>query len=167
MEGKKYVRSYEFYRATGLHKNEYTRWILGVFRLGVPGTDYFPAPENVQGRTLVYRLRFYFGIDFSIGLCLMIKRREALALRQALTEKKENCLTTEIRNINLTNSVYPQLKDVKFASQIHQLDIAGNVLAKFSSVSEASKATGVSAGNIKRACSGYLKTTNGFKWECV
>ncbi len=167
LEGKKYVKSLEFYTTTGLARTNYTTWLISVFKLGKAGIDYFPAPENVQGKTLRYRLRFYLGIDFSIGLCLMIKRREALALRQTLTDKKDNCLTTEIKNINLTNAVYPPLKDVKFASQIHQLDIAGNIVAKYVSVSEASKATGISAGNIRRACSGHLKTTNGFKWECV
>lgn len=146
----------------------YTNWVIGVLQLGNAGVDYFPAPENIQGRTLRYRLRFYFGIDFAIGLCLMAKRREALLVREGLTQKRDmDCGATEIRNINLTNAIYPPLKDVKFASQIHKLDIAGNILAKYSSVTEAAKDNKIEPGNIRRACSGHLKTTGGFKWECV
>jgi phage anti-repressor protein len=86
---KKMVHSFAFYRAVGLKRCNYTRWLnRTVFEIGVPGEDYVPAKENVAGRTVRFRLRYYFTIDFAIALCLVVKRKEALALRQLLIKNK-------------------------------------------------------------------------------
>jgi hypothetical protein len=86
---KKMVHSFEFYRATCLKRQNYTRWLVEtVFEIGKMDEDIFPASENVAGRTIRYRLRYYFDIEFAIGLCLVAKRKEALLLRQFLIDNK-------------------------------------------------------------------------------
>ena len=46
-----------------------------------------------------------------------------------------------------------------------QLDKANNVLAEYSSITEASKATNVNGGNISSVCNNKLKTAGGFQWK--
>ena len=87
VNGRQMVHSFEFYKATGLKMTNYTRWLretaldIGEFR-----KDYIPAPENVAGRTLRFRLRYYFDIEFAIALCLVVRRRESLELKDYLFE---------------------------------------------------------------------------------
>lgn len=89
IEGAKMVHSFEFYKATGLKRCNYTRWTMEcVLNCGVPGRDYIPAPENVTGRTVRFRLRYYLEIDFAIALSIFIKRKEALQVRDHLLEAK-------------------------------------------------------------------------------
>jgi phage anti-repressor protein len=87
IDGRKMVYSFEFYLASGLVPRNYTRWMMDiVLPLGVPSKDYVPAPENVSGRTLRFRLRYYFDIEFAKGLCLVMKRKEAQKIRDFLIE---------------------------------------------------------------------------------
>jgi len=89
LEGKKMVHSFEFYKALCLRSNNYTRWIREtVFEIGKENVEFFPASENVAGRTIRFRLRYYFDLEFAIGLCLVAKRKEALQLRQFLIDSK-------------------------------------------------------------------------------
>jgi hypothetical protein len=89
--GKKTVKSLVFYKATGLRRENYTRWLTEtVLLIGRPGVDYFAAPENVAGRTIRFRLRYYFELEFAIGICLVVKRKEALAMREFLIDCRDN-----------------------------------------------------------------------------
>jgi hypothetical protein len=86
---KKMVHSFEFYKATCLKRQNYTRWLMEtVFEIGKLEKDIFPASENVAGRTIRFRLRYYFDLEFAIGLCLVAKRKEALQLREFLINNK-------------------------------------------------------------------------------
>lgn len=49
--------------------------------------------------------------------------------------------------------------------QILQLDLSGNIVAKYSSIKEASEITGISLANISSACSGRRLNAGGFKWK--
>lgn len=87
--GKTVVNSFEFYKELGLRRQHYTRWIMeNVYLIGVQPDDYFPTEDNMPGRTMRYRFRFYFTIDFAIGLCMMARRKEALELRRFLIANK-------------------------------------------------------------------------------
>ena len=46
-----------------------------------------------------------------------------------------------------------------------QLNLNGELIHEFYSVSEAGRQTGINQGNISRCCIGKVKTAGGFKWE--
>lgn len=46
-----------------------------------------------------------------------------------------------------------------------QYDLEGNLIATYKSASEAARATGGNARNIRLVCDGKRKTTNGYKWK--
>jgi hypothetical protein len=48
--------------------------------------------------------------------------------------------------------------------KVKQFDVDGNCVSEFESMSEASKATGISTGNISRSCRKNIKT-NGYLWQ--
>lgn len=47
---------------------------------------------------------------------------------------------------------------------VYQLDLVGNIVGQFRSMSEASRQTGCSVSKISLVCSGKRKTTGGYKW---
>lgn len=51
--------------------------------------------------------------------------------------------------------------------KVIQLDLAGNKIAEYSSISKASMTTGIDRSSIGRCCNsdGYHKTAGGYKWE--
>ena len=51
--------------------------------------------------------------------------------------------------------------------KVYQLDMDGEILAQFSSMEKASKATGAHRNTISLACRGKLKTFGGYKWRFV
>ena len=48
--------------------------------------------------------------------------------------------------------------------QIYQYDLKGNLIATYSSKSDASRITGIDASSIGKVCRGERKTCGGFKW---
>jgi hypothetical protein len=50
------------------------------------------------------------------------------------------------------------------ATEVMQYDMEGNFVARYPSVTFASKATGISAPQISRSLNGYLKQTHGFRF---
>lgn len=48
---------------------------------------------------------------------------------------------------------------------VNQIDSEGKVIAKYSRISEASRATGVYATSIVRCAKGKMKTSGGYRWE--
>jgi hypothetical protein len=93
IEGRKMVHSFEFYKATGLLRNNYRRWIKETaLCIGKPTKDYLPAPGNIEkvkaflpGKN---RIRYFFDLEFAISLCLVVRTREALLLRDYLIEQR-------------------------------------------------------------------------------
>ena len=55
----------------------------------------------------------------------------------------------------------------KNCQKVVQLDLMGNKIAEYNSISDASRATGINSSNIGRCCTGdgYHKTAGGYKWE--
>lgn len=47
---------------------------------------------------------------------------------------------------------------------VYQLDLDGNILGEFKSMSEAHRQTGCNVSKISLVCSGERKTTGGYKW---
>jgi hypothetical protein len=92
VDNRKMVRSIEFYRATGLLRNNYTRWMNETaLTIGEAGTDYIPCPGNIErkeiSRFINYRIRYYFSIDFAIILCGVARRKEAILLMHFLRKQ--------------------------------------------------------------------------------
>lgn len=53
----------------------------------------------------------------------------------------------------------------KLSKSVYQYDINGNFIKQWNSVSEVSRVTGFSKGNISLNCRGGSITCNGFKWS--
>lgn len=93
VEGVKVVNSIDLYKASGLKKQNYTRWMMyTVFPLGNLGTDYFPAPDNIERKAISvfikHKLRYYLEIEFAMILCAVIRRKEAIQLKEFLKTNK-------------------------------------------------------------------------------
>lgn len=170
LNDKKYILSIEFYRTVGLRMCNYTRWVISALEVGKPGIDYFPSPENVQGRTIRFRLRYFFEIDFSIGLCLTIKySKKASELRQFLVSKKSDCDTEQIKYIPLSNPAAP-IRDVDYYKNSRQkkaiqYDLNGIKIKEYSTVIEAAKCNNVYGSHIHAVCRGLRNTAGGFRWK--
>ena len=54
---------------------------------------------------------------------------------------------------------------IVLAKPVLQLDLQGNVIAKFKSQSEAKRMTGISNCTISEVCLGKRKTAGGYKWR--
>ncbi|RLI49672.1 hypothetical protein DRO61_04785 [Candidatus Bathyarchaeota archaeon] len=53
----------------------------------------------------------------------------------------------------------------KWERKVKQFSLDGKLLAEYDSITEASKASGVSVSGISRVCRGNGKTSGGYKWE--
>jgi len=90
-------------------------------------------------------------------------------------EMKERAKEGKIRNgvyrkpsdwtLSLSNKKRMQQFNVKSRKQVEQLDEYGNILAKFESAHDASKATGASQGSISNVCLGRHQKAKGFRWR--
>jgi hypothetical protein len=93
IDSRKMVYSFEFYKSTGLKRCNYRRWIMDTaLSIGKPNDDYLPAPGNIEkvkeflpGKN---RIRYFFDLEFAISLCLVVRTREALLLREFLIEQR-------------------------------------------------------------------------------
>ena len=48
---------------------------------------------------------------------------------------------------------------------VNQLDKEGNFIARFESMSEAARVTGIGSNFISPACSGKIRFAGGYRWE--
>ena len=74
-------------------------------------------------------------------------------------------ITTRYENVKRS---WQERKDCKIIDRhrsVIQMNMDGNVLGVFSSISEAHRSTGVFNSNISYACSGKRKTAGGYKWK--
>lgn len=53
----------------------------------------------------------------------------------------------------------------KAAKPVEQLDLLGNVIARYESAHEAERQTGIRNGNISLCCNGKGKTASGYRWR--
>lgn len=93
IEGVKVVNSFELYKASGLVPQNYTRWMLyTVFPLGSMGIDYFPATDNIERKSISqfikHKLRYHLEIEFAMILCAVIRRKEAIQIKEFLKANK-------------------------------------------------------------------------------
>jgi phage anti-repressor protein len=89
IDGRMMVKSFEFYQLSGLHRPNYTRWVTEtVLGVGAINQDYIPAPVVQTKDKKRIRVRYYFDIDFAIGLCLLVRRDLSLDLRNFLIISK-------------------------------------------------------------------------------
>jgi len=54
---------------------------------------------------------------------------------------------------------------LKAAKPVEQLDLLGNVIARYESAHDAERKTGIRNGNIANCCVGKGKTSGGYKWR--
>jgi hypothetical protein len=163
LQGKRLVYSFEFYNAIALRRCNYTRWMMNtVFDVGRVGVDFFPAPENVAGRTIRFRLRYYFDLDFAISLCLVAKRKEAQGLRKYLMGVKNNEIPASMHSIPITHEKAP-----KHTIGVIKSDLQGKIIKEYNSLKEASIDSGISHQHIYYACFRVDGEYGGFKWRYV
>jgi hypothetical protein len=83
------VLSLDYYKYVGLVPQNYTRWMKDtVFMVGEKGKDYWPTPYNIECKGYETRLRYFFTVDFAIKLCYVVRRNEAMQLKEFLMENK-------------------------------------------------------------------------------
>lgn len=92
VDGKRVVKSFDFYKTTGLLRNNYTRWMTETaLSIGEPGEDFFPCPGNIERKEISvfikYRIRYYFSVPFAIILCGVARRKEAMQLMAYLKKQ--------------------------------------------------------------------------------
>lgn len=63
------------------------------------------------------------------------------------------------------NSIHAYKAGLNTTVSVEQYDLNGNLLATFSSIIEAERATGVHNPNITKVIKGIRKTAGGFKWK--
>ena len=66
---------------------------------------------------------------------------------------------------NIKHAYQIGLAENKNKIMVNQYDLKGNLLKSYNSILEASKETGVSAGNISMCLKGKRKTSNKFIWK--
>ena len=82
-------------------------------------------------------------------------------------ESKWNIHRVQMQRIRAKfGPLYPERKSQKL-KVVQQLDLAGNIIKEFNSVTMASKETGISQAQISQVCLGYKYYTKagGFKWK--
>ena len=58
-----------------------------------------------------------------------------------------------------------RIQESSHKKEVLQKDVDGNVLNIYDSLSNASRITGISLGNISSCCNKRVKTAGGFIWE--
>lgn len=85
-------------------------------------------------------------------------------MRQA--RKQQNQYVSRIGNrAPRSNETKRKIQDMSRKKAVLQKDIDGNILNTYSSLSNASRITGVNLGNISSCCNGRIFTAGGFVWE--
>ena len=84
---------------------------------------------------------------------------------ETVNHKDENKLNNNVSNLEWLN----RGDNIRYSNNkpVLQLDKVGNVVKQFSSISEASKQTGINMSNICQACRSRLKTAGGYVWLYV
>ena len=84
----------------------------------------------------------------------------------------ENKLNNDLSNLewctvreNLVHGTRMKRIAEKCFKKVIQLDLNGNVLSEFESMTQAEQETGVFASNISHCCNGRAKSAGGFKWR--
>ena len=78
--------------------------------------------------------------------------------RMAQTRKNMKFSDLHLRNLQISHAISQ-------GKIVEQIDANGNVMARFSSISEAARNMGVSANSISHACNGLTKSSCGYVWK--
>lgn len=83
------IDSFELYHTAGMGKTNYTRWMTDtVLPLGCAKKDYLPSLYNIRTKMKLKRsrLRYYLKIDFAISICLLMRRKKSIEIRNFLIQ---------------------------------------------------------------------------------
>jgi phage anti-repressor protein len=81
------INSFELYHTAGMRRSNYTRWMSEtILPLGCDKKDYEPAPNNKRYNRK--KLRYYLKIDFAISICLLMRRKKSIEIRNFLIQVK-------------------------------------------------------------------------------
>lgn len=87
------------------------------------------------------------------------KGRSVVNKGMPMSQEQKQLLSKICKQTYLNGRVNPNRKAV------YQLDLDGNIIAEYESMTDADKATGVSFKKISLCCKGLQKTCGGFKWK--
>lgn len=71
------------------------------------------------------------------------------------------------RQENDSHVQHPINKGCYTPIQVQQLDLQGNIINEFESMSEAARQTGCNISHISQVCNGKRRTTGGYQWRKV
>jgi phage anti-repressor protein len=89
ISGNKVIDSFELYHAAGMMRSNYTRWMTDtVLQLGCDKKDYIPATDNkmTNKKGSRKRIRYYLKLDFAISICLLMRRKKSMEIRNFLMQ---------------------------------------------------------------------------------
>ena len=98
------------------------------------------------------------------------KRKMSIAISKAMTGKKAShetrlAMSKAHKAKPMTESRKKQLTDCRIKRPVEQLDLNGNVIARFSRLIDAANSVNASRGNICSVCRGINLTCKGYKWR--
>lgn len=145
-----------------------------IYPLFAPEDD-FINDINMQGVTKAYRKRLKKGelkardyerelraesikmIDVVDDMVEMRREKAQEEFQELMTQKRKKKAEANKRNEKKTSNAVPVI----------QMDLDGNEIARFESMREATRITGIDATHISCACSGLYgrKTANGYRWK--
>ena len=137
--------------------------------------DDFINDINMQGVTKKYRRRLKNGvltardyerelraesvkmIDVVSDMVEMRREKAQEEFQELMARKRLKKIEANKRNEGKTNNAVPVI----------QMDLNGNEIARFESMKEATRVTGIDTTHISCACSGLYgrKTANGYRWK--
>lgn len=145
-----------------------------IYPLFAPEDD-FINDVNMQGVTKAYRKRLKKGelkardyerelraesvkmIDVVSDMVEMRREKAQEEFQELMARKRLKKIEANKRNEGKTNNAVPVI----------QMDLDGNEIARFESMKEATRVTGIDTTHISCACSGLYgrKTANGYRWK--
>lgn len=78
-------------------------------------------------------------------------------------ESKYNAIKNSDGSVNLKED-YEKIYKNANKKKVLQIDLAGNIVSEYGSISEVERKTGFLTSNISACCSGVSKTSNGYVW---
>ena len=152
---KNYYSTHEISEET---RNKKRRWNSGQFKKGVPH-ECSPETRKKISEALIGRK----------GKPLTEEERkhlsEVMKARGTTIQMLENITPHQFQKGHPPNEKSMNTLRQKYSKKVVQYDLNGNEIAIHSSITEASKAIGMSANAVGNAVRGYAKTAGGYIWR--
>ena len=81
------------------------------------------------------------------------------------SERTKSLISERAKGRQLTESQKQRLRDIAKTKSVEQLDLDGNVIARFSKLVEAARSVDAFPQNIGSVCKGTISTCKGYKWR--